>query len=45
VTEGYEWLFGQEAPAEEQKLHDRLEKQKREEEAKRRTEGFDWFFD
>jgi hypothetical protein len=44
VTEGFEWLFGQEAPAEQQKLHDRLEKQKREEEAKRRSDGFEWFF-
>jgi hypothetical protein len=44
VTEGYEWLFGQEAPAEQRELHDREQKQKREEEAKRRTEGFEWYF-
>jgi DNA-binding transcriptional ArsR family regulator len=44
VTEGYEWLFGQEAPAEEQAEHDREQKQKREEEAKRRSDGFEWYF-
>jgi GntR family transcriptional regulator len=44
VTDGYEWLFGQEAPVEQQAEHDREEKQKREEEAKRRSDGFEWFF-
>jgi DNA-binding transcriptional MocR family regulator len=44
VTEGYEWLFGQEAPADKREMHDREQKQKREEEAKRRRDGFDWFF-
>src|SRR3954452_4865044 len=44
VTDGYEWLFGQEAPADQREMHDREQKQKREEEAKRRTEGFDWYF-
>src|SRR3954464_7211365 len=44
VTEGYEWLFGQQAPAEQRELHDREHKQKREEEAKRRSDGFEWFF-
>ena len=44
VTEGYEWLFGQEAPAEQQESHDREQKQQREEEAKRRSDGFEWFF-
>ena len=44
ATEGYEWLFGKEAPPEEQQAHDREQKQKREEEAKRRREGFEWFF-
>jgi DNA-binding transcriptional ArsR family regulator len=44
VTEGYEWLFGQEAPADQQAEHDRKEKQKRDEEAKRRNDGFEWYF-
>ena len=44
VTEGYEWLFGEEAPPEEQQAHDREQNQKRQEEAKRRREGFEWFF-
>src|SRR5436305_1033616 len=44
VTEGYEWLFGQEAPQEKQERHDREQKQQREEEAKRRSDGFEWFF-
>jgi DNA-binding transcriptional MocR family regulator len=44
VTEGYEWLFGQEAPADQQELHDREQKQKREAEAKRRSDGFEWYF-
>src|SRR3954464_14646069 len=44
VTEGYEWLFGQEAPADQQEMHDREQKQKREEEAKRRSDGFEWYF-
>lgn len=44
VTEGYEWLFGQEAPADQQEIHDRAQKQIRDEEAKRRTDGYEWFF-
>ena len=44
VTEGYEWLFGQEAPAEQQEQHAREQKQKREQEAQRRKEGFEWYF-
>jgi hypothetical protein len=44
VTDGYEWLFGQVAPQEEQIAHDREQKQKREEEAKRRSDGFEWYF-
>jgi DNA-binding transcriptional ArsR family regulator len=44
VTEGYEWLFGDSAPKEKQQAHDRKEKRKREEEAKRRSEGYEWFF-
>jgi hypothetical protein len=44
VTEGYEWLFGDTAPQEEQQAHDQEENLKREEEANRRTDGFDWLF-
>jgi DNA-binding transcriptional ArsR family regulator len=44
VTEGFEWLFGQEAPQEEQELHGREQREKREEEANRRRDGFEWFF-
>src|SRR4051794_13906298 len=44
VTDGYEWLFGQEAPADQQALHDREQREQRKEEAKRRSDGFEWFF-
>ena len=44
MTEGYEWLFGEEAPAEAQEAHDKALRQKREEDSKRRREGYEWFF-
>jgi DNA-binding transcriptional ArsR family regulator len=44
VTAGYEWLFGDTAPKEKQEAHDQVQKQKREQEANRRREGFEWFF-
>ena len=44
VTEGYEWLFGDVAPKDEQQAHDHEQKQKREEQANRRREGYEWFF-
>ena len=44
VQDGYWWLFGQDAPPGEQKAHDQEEKHKRKEQAKRRREGFEWFF-
>jgi DNA-binding transcriptional ArsR family regulator len=44
VTEGYEWLFGEELPPEQQLEHDRTVQKQREEEAKRRRDGFEWFF-
>jgi DNA-binding transcriptional MocR family regulator len=44
VTEGYEWLFGDVAPKDKQQAHDHEQKQKREEQAKRRREGYEWFF-
>ncbi len=44
VQDGYWWLFGQHAPQGEQEAHDQEEKLKRQEEAERRSEGFEWFF-
>jgi DNA-binding transcriptional ArsR family regulator len=44
VTDGYEWLFGDTAPQEEQLAHDREQKMKRQEEAKRRSDGYEWYF-
>jgi hypothetical protein len=44
VTDGYEWLFGREASADQREMHDREQKQRREDEAKRRKDGFEWFF-
>jgi hypothetical protein len=44
VTEGYEWLFGETAPLEAQQAHDQAVQKRREEEAKRRSAGFEWFF-
>jgi DNA-binding transcriptional MocR family regulator len=44
VTDGYWWLFGEEAPPDRQEAHDQAVKKRREEEAKRRSEGFEWFF-
>jgi hypothetical protein len=42
---GYWWLFGEEAPPDMQEEWDRKHKAKREEAAKRRTEGYEWFFE
>jgi hypothetical protein len=44
VKDGYEWLFGKEASADQQDLANREQIQKREEEAKRRRDGYEWFF-
>jgi DNA-binding transcriptional ArsR family regulator len=44
VTEGYEWLFGDAAEQEKHKAPDQEEHLKRQEEAKRRRDGFDWLF-
>jgi DNA-binding transcriptional ArsR family regulator len=44
VTDGYEWLFGQEATADQQQSAIREQISKREEEAKRRRDGYEWFF-
>jgi len=45
VKEGYEWLFGEDPPPDAQREHDAAVQKRREEEAKRRTEGYEWFFD
>ena len=44
VKDGYWWLFGDTAPPQEQAAHDQRVQKQREEEAKRRREGFEWFF-
>ena len=44
VKEGYEWLFGEDPPPDAQQEHDAAIQKRREEEAKRRTEGYEWFF-
>ena len=44
VTEGYEWLFGETAPSDVQQAHDEAVQKRREEEANRRREGYEWFF-
>jgi hypothetical protein len=44
VTDGYEWLFGKKVSAGEQAEHDAEQKTKRQEEAKRRSDGYEWFF-
>ena len=42
---GYWWMFGEEAPPGEQEIWDRAQKERREEDARRRTEGYEWFFE
>ncbi len=44
VKEGYEWLFGEEAPPGAKEEWDRKQKERREQEARRRIEGYEWFF-
>jgi hypothetical protein len=44
VKDGYHWLFGEDAPPDAQEAHDKAAQKRREAEAKRRTEGFEWFF-
>jgi DNA-binding transcriptional ArsR family regulator len=44
LAEGYWWFFGKQAPPEAQEEHDRQVAQRREQEAKRRVEGYEWFF-
>jgi len=44
ATEGFWWLFGEEAPPGAQETHDQEVAQKREKEARRRAEDWEWFF-
>jgi hypothetical protein len=44
VTAGYSWLFGDKAPPEVQVAHETEVQEQRAEEAKRRTDGFEWLF-
>ena len=44
VTEGYEWLFGDSASQEQHQVQDQEDKRKREEAARRRTQGYEWLF-
>jgi hypothetical protein len=44
VKEGYWSFFGEEAPPGAQEEWERQKKAKREEAAKRRVEGYEWFF-
>lgn len=44
LIEGYWWFFGEEAPPGAQEEHDREVTEKRQREAERRIEGFEWFF-
>jgi DNA-binding transcriptional ArsR family regulator len=42
--DGYWSFFGEAAPADKQELHDREQIEKRKEQAKRRSDGFEWLF-
>lgn len=41
---GYWWLFGEEAPDQADKEYRREVKERQQEEARRRREGYEWFF-
>jgi DNA-binding transcriptional ArsR family regulator len=45
VKEGYQWLFGDSASPDAELEHIREVQKKREEEAKRRRRGYEWFFE
>jgi DNA-binding transcriptional ArsR family regulator len=45
VKEGYQWLFGDSASPDAELKHTREVQKKREEETKRRREGYEWFFE
>jgi hypothetical protein len=45
VKDGYHWLFGEDPPLGQQQKHDRTVQKQREEEANRRIEGYEWFFE
>ena len=45
VKEGYQWLFGDSSSPDAELKHTREVQKKREEEAKRRRKGYEWFFE
>jgi DNA-binding transcriptional ArsR family regulator len=45
LAEGYWWCFGQEAPPGAQQEWDKKQAEKRRQEARRRIEGYEWFFE
>ena len=45
VKEGYQWLFGDSSSLDSELKHTREVQKKREEEAKRRRRGYEWFFE
>ncbi len=45
VKEGYQWFFGDSTPPDAELEHIREVQNKREEEAKRRRRGYEWFFE
>jgi predicted ArsR family transcriptional regulator len=45
VKDGYSWLFGEKEQTQEQKVHEEEVQFQRAEEAKRRTDGFEWLFE
>jgi DNA-binding transcriptional ArsR family regulator len=44
VKDGYHWLFKERAPAETQETHNLEVRDKQGEEARRRTDGYEWLF-
>jgi DNA-binding transcriptional ArsR family regulator len=45
LAEGYWWFFGEEAPPGAQEEYDRTLAERRQREAERRIEGYEWFFE
>jgi len=44
IKQGYEWLFSDESPTNPQETQEKVAITKRGEEAKRRTQGYEWLF-
>jgi DNA-binding transcriptional ArsR family regulator len=45
LKRGYWWFFGEQAPTGLQEEHDNEVRKRREEDSRRRTKGFEWFFE